>query len=163
MLTGALNHNKIHKNVTQQTVNLIFVVVLEGTRLRTWTQPISPPQHGEHYYLETPMEELFVLNLTWPCLLVAMKERMPFSMYVKVFTRMSWQISRANNCILSFPILDRHLVLPRGLISCQRRLQTIDNLNIKWKLLSTCKCYNIHDTETLRCFFQYKMIIHDQR
>lgn len=63
MLTGAVNHNNMHEKVTQQTVNLIFVFMMEGTRLKIYMQPTSPPQRGGHY-IEFPIEELFVLNLT---------------------------------------------------------------------------------------------------
>lgn len=63
MLTGAVNHNNMHEKVTQQTVNLIFVFMMEGTCLQIYMQPTSPPQRGG-LYIEFPIEELFVLNLT---------------------------------------------------------------------------------------------------
>lgn len=67
--------------------------------------------------------------------------------------KVSWKISPVNNCALSLIILVRYLVLPCELTSCQRWLHITDNLNIKGKLLCTCKCYNIHKTETPTHFF----------
>lgn len=50
MLTGAVNQNNMHKKVTQQTVNLISVFMMEGTRLQIYMQPTSPPQRGGALY-----------------------------------------------------------------------------------------------------------------